>query len=140
MLSAARDGFNEAKTLAKLLPTRSGRHANPASSRSSRAAVSLGAQAGRLACKIKTSSDFADAELQRKADQCAHKCSEYCQNLAGNRHRSAKFQGWPAEGMREGPRNRGSVQMTRLVIDLVLFSCMFAFVTGIVIAAANLLI
>jgi hypothetical protein len=26
------------------------------------------------------------------------------------------------------------------VIDLVLFSCMFAFVTGIVIAAANLLI
>jgi hypothetical protein len=30
--------------------------------------------------------------------------------------------------------------MTRLVIDLVLFSCMFAFVTGIVIAAANLLI
>jgi hypothetical protein len=34
----------------------------------------------------------------------------------------------------------GSIQMTRLVIDLVLFSCMFAFVTGIVIAAANLLI
>jgi hypothetical protein len=30
--------------------------------------------------------------------------------------------------------------MTRLVIDLVLFSCMFAFVTGIVIVAANLLI
>jgi hypothetical protein len=30
--------------------------------------------------------------------------------------------------------------MTRLVIDLVLFSCMFALVTGIVIAAANLLI
>jgi hypothetical protein len=30
--------------------------------------------------------------------------------------------------------------MTRLVIDLVLFSCVFAFVTGIVIAAANLLI
>jgi hypothetical protein len=30
--------------------------------------------------------------------------------------------------------------MTRLVIDLVLFSCTFAFVTGIVIAAANLLI
>jgi hypothetical protein len=80
--------------------------------------------------------------LQRKADPYAHKCSEYCQNLDGNRHRSAKFQGWPAEGMREGPRNRGagSVQMTRLVIDLVLFSCMFAFVTGIVIAAANLLI
>jgi hypothetical protein len=26
------------------------------------------------------SSDFADAELQRKADPCAHKCSEYCQN------------------------------------------------------------
>jgi hypothetical protein len=60
--------------------------------------------------------------------------------LAGNRHRSAKFQEWPAEGMREGLGNRGSVQMTRFVIDLVLFSCMFAFVTGIVIAAANLLI
>jgi hypothetical protein len=30
--------------------------------------------------------------------------------------------------------------MTRLVIDLVLFSSMFAFVTGIVIVAANLLI
>jgi hypothetical protein len=53
--------------------------------------------------------------------------------------RPAKFQGWPAEGMREGTAQSGSVQMTRLVIDLVLFSCMFAFVTGIVIAAANLL-
>ena len=30
--------------------------------------------------------------------------------------------------------------MTGFVIDLVLFSCMSAFVTGIVIAAANLLI
>jgi hypothetical protein len=30
--------------------------------------------------------------------------------------------------------------MTTLVIDLVLFSCMSAFVIGIVIAAANLLI
>jgi hypothetical protein len=30
--------------------------------------------------------------------------------------------------------------MTRLVIDLVLFSCMSAFVTGIVIAVANLII
>jgi hypothetical protein len=39
-----------------------------------------------------------------------------------------------------GTAQSGSVQMTRLVIDLVLFSCMFAFVTGIVIAAANLLI
>jgi hypothetical protein len=29
--------------------------------------------------------------------------------------------------------------MTKLVIDVVLFSCMFAFVTGIVIAAAHLL-
>ena len=35
---------------------------------------------------------------------------------------------------------RGAYKMPRLVIDLVLFSCMFAFVTGIVIAAANLLI
>jgi hypothetical protein len=39
-----------------------------------------------------------------------------------------------------GTAQSGSVKMTRLVIDLVLFSCMFAFVTGIVIAAANLLI
>jgi hypothetical protein len=30
--------------------------------------------------------------------------------------------------------------VTKLVIDLVLFSCTFAFVTGIVILAANLLI
>jgi hypothetical protein len=30
--------------------------------------------------------------------------------------------------------------MTRVVIDLVLFSCMSAFVIGIVIAAANLVI
>jgi hypothetical protein len=139
-LSAARDGFNEAKTLAKLLPTPRADPRQPPLS--SRAALSLGAQRRRLACKIKTSSDFPDAELQRKADPCAHKCSDHCQNLDGNRHRSAKFQGWPAEGMREGPRYRGagSVQMTRLVIDLVLFSCMFAFVTGIMIAAANLLI
>jgi len=34
----------------------------------------------------------------------------------------------------------GEQDMTRLVIDVVLFSCMFAFVTGIVIAAANFLI
>jgi hypothetical protein len=30
--------------------------------------------------------------------------------------------------------------MTRLIIDVVLFSCMTAFVTGIVIVAANFLI
>ncbi len=30
--------------------------------------------------------------------------------------------------------------MTRLVIDVVLFSCMFAFVTGIVVAAVHFLI
>jgi hypothetical protein len=29
--------------------------------------------------------------------------------------------------------------MTKLIIDILLFSCMFAFVTGIVIAAAQLL-
>jgi len=29
--------------------------------------------------------------------------------------------------------------VTKLVIDILLFSCMFAFVTGIVIAAAQLL-
>jgi hypothetical protein len=33
---------------------------------------------------------------------------------------------------------RGRI-MTKLVIDILLFSCMFAFVTGIVIAAAQLL-
>jgi hypothetical protein len=43
-------------------------------------------------------------------------------------------------GDAQGTAQSGSVQMTRLVIDLVLFSCTFAFVTGIVIAAANLLI
>jgi hypothetical protein len=42
-------------------------------------------------------------------------------------------------GDAQGTAQSGSV-MTRLVIDLVLFSCTFAFVTGIVIAAANLLI
>jgi hypothetical protein len=46
-------------------PAHPERTATPASSRSSRAAVPLGAQARRLACKIKTTSDFADAELQR---------------------------------------------------------------------------
>jgi hypothetical protein len=43
-------------------------------------------------------------------------------------------------GDARGTAQSGSVEMTRLVIELVLFSCMFAFVTGIVIAAANLLI
>jgi hypothetical protein len=71
----------------------------------------MGAYARRLACKINTSSDFPDAELQRKANPGAHKCSEYRQNLDSNRHRSAKFQGWPAEGMRERPRNRGANAM-----------------------------
>jgi hypothetical protein len=39
---------------------------------------------------------------------------------------------------RVGPS--GETIMTRLIIDAVLFSCMFAFATGIVIAAAHLLI
>jgi hypothetical protein len=39
-----------------------------------------------------------------------------------------------------GGLSNGERTMTRLVIDIVLFSCMFAFVTGIVIAAANFLI
>jgi hypothetical protein len=43
----------------------SGPTPTPVSSRSTRAAVFLGEQARRLACKIKTTSDFADAELQR---------------------------------------------------------------------------
>ena len=34
----------------------------------------------------------------------------------------------------------GGIHMTKLIIDVVLFSCMFAFVTGIVLAAANFLI
>jgi hypothetical protein len=29
-------------------------------------------------------------------------------NLDGNRHLSAKFQGWPTQGLREGPRYRGA--------------------------------
>jgi hypothetical protein len=51
-------------------------------------------------------------------------------------HLSAKFQAWPTEGMREC---HGSVRMTRVIIDVVLFSCMSAIVIGIVIAAANFL-
>jgi hypothetical protein len=35
---------------------------------------------------------------------------------------------------------RGSGRMTSLFIDVALFSCVFAFVTGIVLAAANFLI
>jgi len=42
-------------------------------------------------------------------------------------------------GDKRGPEYGGRT-MTRLVIDVVLFSCMFAFVTGIMIAAANFLI
>jgi hypothetical protein len=77
----------------------------------------------------------------RKSDECAPtNAASIAKIWTATNHRSAKFQGCPAEEMREVPRNRGSVQMTRLVIDLVLFSCTFAFVTGIVIAAANLLI
>ena len=41
--------------------------------------------------------------------------------------------------MREGPRNRERTN-DQTCIDVVLFSCMFAFVTVVVIAAANLLI
>jgi hypothetical protein len=33
----------------------------------------------------------------------------------------------------------GSLAVTNLIIDIVLFSCIFAFVTGIVIAGASLL-
>jgi len=40
----------------------------------------------------------------------------------------------PAEGI-----PHGGVIMTRLLNDILLFSCMAAFVTGIVIAAASLL-
>jgi hypothetical protein len=52
---------------------------------------------------------------------------------------------WPSfkrgiQRVREGLPNPGERTMTRLVIDVVLFSCMSAFVIGIVIAAANLLI
>ena len=56
------------------------------------------------------------------------------------RHRSAKFQEWPTHGCGAGGCVTGERTMTKLVIDIVLFSCIFAFVTGIVIAAANLLI
>jgi hypothetical protein len=43
-------------------------------------------------------------------------------------------------GDRRGPVVTGSVPMTSLVIDVVLFSCMFVLVTGIVITAAHFLI
>jgi hypothetical protein len=42
-------------------------------------------------------------------------------------------------GMRRGPCN-GERTMTDLVFDILLFSSMFAFYTGIMIAAANFLI
>ena len=34
----------------------------------------------------------------------------------------------------------GGLTMTRVVMEIVMFSCIFAFVTGVVFAAANLLI
>jgi hypothetical protein len=51
-----------------------------------------------------------------------------------SRHLSAKLGRWSTVCQ------KGSVRMIRVVIDTVLFSCMGAFVTGIVIAAATFLI
>jgi hypothetical protein len=61
-------------------------------------------------------------------------------NLSLRCHVSAKFQRWPMQGVAREFAQLGEQDMTRLVIDVVLFSCMFACVTGIVIAAANFLI
>ena len=46
----------------------------------------------------------------------------------------------PCDRWNEGGFRKGVRTMTRFVIGIVLFSCIFAVVTGIVIAAANLLI
>ena len=54
-------------------------------------------------------------------------------------HFSANLVEWSTVAVCESTAQKGSVQMIRVVIDTVLFSCMGAIVTGIVIAAATLL-
>jgi len=59
-------------------------------------------------------------------------------NLGGASSPFRPIAGVTYDKRRVGPS--GETIMTRLIIDAVLFSCMFAFATGIVIAAAHLLI
>ena len=54
-------------------------------------------------------------------------------------HFSANLVEWSTVAVCESTAQKRSVQMIRVVIDTVLFSCMGAIVTGIVIAAATLL-
>jgi hypothetical protein len=98
------------------------------------------AQARRLACKIKTSSDFADAEFATKSRPIRPQMQRVLPKFGRQPSPFDHVSGVPCWGDARGTAQSGSVQMARLVIDLVLFSCTFAFVTGIVIAAANLLI
>ena len=57
-------------------------------------------------------------------------------NFGTLRHHFAQFQGRAGLNC-AGSRCKGGVQMIELVIDVVLFSCMTAFVAGIVITAAH---
>jgi hypothetical protein len=65
--------------------------------------------------------------------------------LEARRHFSANLVDWSTAAVCESAAQKGSsaakgsVQMIRFVIDTVLFSCMGAIVTGVVIAAATLL-
>jgi hypothetical protein len=55
--------------------------------------------------------------------------------------RTCPFRLANARGGRDGISgvNLGERMITKLIIDVVLFSCMFTFVTGIVLAAAHVL-
>jgi hypothetical protein len=66
--------------------------------------------------------------------------SRASKNLDARRHLSAKLWDWSTAAVCERAAQKGSMRMIRVVIDTVLFSCMGALVTGIVIAAATLLI
>ena len=84
------------------------------------------------------------AEMHWKADSSrnlhARKCGDRCPNLDQPPPPFGQVSRVAYTRMRSGGCVTGERTMTKLVIDIVLFSCMFAFVTGIVIAAANLLI
>jgi hypothetical protein len=75
----------------------------------------------------------------------AAKKSRGHKNLEARRHFSANLVDWSMVAVCESAAQKGSVQQTgsvqmiRFVIDAVLFSCMGAIVTGVVIAAATLL-
>jgi hypothetical protein len=58
-------------------------------------------------------------------------------NFDSLRHLVATFKEWPLKWI-SGVKLWGRM-MIKLVIDVVLFSCMFAFVTGVVLAATHVL-